>query len=66
MAALAMDRLGRKTIQCPGFGMMVLTFGLLAAIPNIEKMVVPLVLIYGTSFFFTEFGPERKHLRLPI
>ncbi|MGA9587519.1 MAG: MFS transporter [Terracidiphilus sp.] len=65
VAALAMDRLGRKTIECPGFGMMVLTFGLLAAIPNIEKMVVPLVLIYGTSFFFTEFGPNASTFDYP-
>ena len=58
VAAFAMDRLGRKFIQCLGFAMMVVTFGLTALIPNIEKMVVPFVLIYGTSFFFTEFGPN--------
>ena len=65
VAAFAMDRLGRKFIQCLGFAMMVVTFGLMALIPNIEKMVVPFVLIYGTSFFFTEFGPNATTFVYP-
>lgn len=65
VAAFAMDRLGRKLIQCLGFGMMVASFGLMALIPNIEKMVVPFVLIYGTSFFFTEFGPNATTFVYP-
>lgn len=64
-AAFGMDRLGRKTIQCIGFGMMVVTFGLLALIPNIEKMVIPFVVIYGISFFFTEFGPNATTFVYP-
>lgn len=64
-AAFGMDRLGRKTIQCIGFGMMVVTFGLLALIPNIEKMVIPFVVIYGVSFFFTEFGPNATTFVYP-
>ena len=54
-----MDKLGRKTIQCLGFGMMALTFGLLAVIPNIQKLVWPFIVIYGLSYFFTEFGPDN-------
>ena len=65
VAALAMDRLGRKTIQCLGFAMMAITFGLLALIPNIEKMAVPFVVIYGISFFFTEFGPNATTFVYP-
>jgi MFS family permease len=65
MSALTMDRLGRKTIQCLGFAMMAVTFGLLALIPGIEKMVVPFVLIYGISFFFTEFGPNATTFVYP-
>lgn len=64
-AAFGMDRLGRKTIQCIGFGMMLVTFGLLALIPNIEKMVIPFVVIYGVSFFFTEFGPNATTFVYP-
>jgi MFS transporter, PHS family, inorganic phosphate transporter len=65
VAALTMDRLGRKTIQCLGFAMMTITFALLALIPQIEKMVVPFVLIYGISFFFTEFGPNATTFVYP-
>jgi hypothetical protein len=60
VAALTMDKLGRKTIQILGFGMMALTFGLLAIIPNIEKLVYPFLIIYGLSYFFTEFGPTPQ------
>lgn len=65
VAALTMDRLGRKTIQCLGFAMMTVTFGLLALIPGIEKMSIPFVLIYGISFFFTEFGPNATTFVYP-
>jgi MFS family permease len=65
IAAFTMDHLGRKTIQCLGFAMMAITFGLLAFIPQIEKMIVPFVVIYGISFFFTEFGPNATTFIYP-
>src|SRR5262249_44380347 len=40
VAALTMDKLGRKTIQVMGFIMMTLAFGAMALIPNLEKMVM--------------------------
>jgi PHS family inorganic phosphate transporter-like MFS transporter len=64
-AALAMDRLGRKPIQSIGFGMMALTFALLALIPGIQGMTIPFVVIYGLSFFFTEFGPNATTFVYP-
>jgi MFS family permease len=64
-AALTMDRLGRKTIQCLGFAMMTITFLLLALIPGIAKMTVPFIVIYGISFFFTEFGPNATTFVYP-
>jgi PHS family inorganic phosphate transporter-like MFS transporter len=60
-----MDKLGRKTIQILGFGMMAITFGLLAVIPNIEKLVYPFLIIYGLSYFFTEFGPNATTFVYP-
>lgn len=63
VAALTMDKLGRKTIQC--FGMMALTFALLAFVPNLEKMRWPFLGIYGLSFFFTEFGPNATTFVYP-
>jgi len=65
VAALTMDRLGRKTIQCLGFVMMAVTFSLLAFVPNIEKMVIPFLCIYGLSFFFTQFGPNATTFVYP-
>ncbi len=65
VAALTMDKLGRKTIQCLGFGMMALTFALLAFVPNLEKMRWPFLGIYGLSFFFTEFGPNATTFVYP-
>lgn len=65
VAALTMDKLGRKTIQSMGFGMMAVTFGLLAFIPNIEKLTYPFLLIYGLSYFFTEFGPNATTFVYP-
>jgi MFS family permease len=65
VAAVTMDKLGRKTIQILGFGMMAATFGLLAFIPNIEKLAVPFLLIYGFSYFFSEFGPNATTFVYP-
>jgi MFS family permease len=65
VAAFTIDRLGRKTIQCLGFAVMAAAFAALALIPHIENMVVPFVLIYGISFFFTEFGPNATTFVYP-
>jgi MFS family permease len=65
VAILTMDKLGRKTIQSLGFGMMALAFGVIALVPNIEKQVIPFVVIYGISFFFTEFGPNSTTFVYP-
>jgi MFS transporter, PHS family, inorganic phosphate transporter len=65
VAALTMDKLGRKTIQGLGFGMMAVTFGLLALIPNVEKLLWTFLLIYGFSYFFTEFGPNATTFVYP-
>lgn len=64
-SALAMDRLGRKPIQCIGFAMMAAMFALLALIPGIQNLTIPFVVIYGLSFFFTEFGPNATTFVYP-
>lgn len=58
VAALTIDRLGRKWIQCFGFGMMALAYGLIAFVPAISSITIPFLLVYGLSYFFTEFGPN--------
>jgi MFS transporter, PHS family, inorganic phosphate transporter len=64
-AILVMDRLGRKIIQSLGFAMMAVAFAVMALVPNIEKRIVPFVVIYGISFFFTEFGPNATTFVYP-
>jgi MFS family permease len=65
MAAAMMDRVGRKAIQVPGFAMMTASFLVMALIPGIEKLVYPFLIIYGISYFFTEFGPNATTFVYP-
>jgi MFS transporter, PHS family, inorganic phosphate transporter len=65
VAVLTMDRLGRKTIQVLGFVMMAIAFALLAFIPNLQREAIPFLIIYGFSFFFTEFGPNATTFIYP-
>ncbi|HEX4231829.1 MAG TPA: MFS transporter [Bryobacteraceae bacterium] len=65
VAAATMDKFGRKAIQTVGFAFMALAFGAIGVIPGIEKMVVPFLIIYGLSYFFTEFGPNATTFIYP-
>ena len=65
IAAAMMDRIGRKSIQVVGFGMMAVTFAAIALIPDVTKFVVPFLLVYGISYFFTEFGPNSTTFVYP-
>jgi MFS family permease len=65
VAAAMMDRIGRKTIQVLGFGMMAVSFLAMALIPGIEKLLYPFLVIYGFSYFFTEFGPNSTTFVYP-
>ncbi|GAC1385427.1 MAG: MFS transporter [Ktedonobacteraceae bacterium] len=58
LAALTIDRLGRKWIQWFGFGMMAVAYGLLAIAPVLSTITIVFLLVYGMSYFFTEFGPN--------
>jgi PHS family inorganic phosphate transporter-like MFS transporter len=64
-AILLLDRTGRRKIQVLGFGMMALTFGLIGLIPGVAKNAVPFILLYGVSYFFTEFGPNTTTFVYP-
>ena len=65
VSAVTMDRLGRKFIQVFGFAVMATTFAAIALIPGIERDVLPFLLIYGLSYFFTEFGPNATTFVYP-
>ncbi|HEU5377341.1 MAG TPA: MFS transporter [Ktedonobacteraceae bacterium] len=58
VAALTIDRLGRKTIQCFGFALMALTYGVLALVPSLTHLIIPFLTVYAVGYFFTEFGPN--------
>lgn len=58
IAALTIDRLGRKWIQVMGFCMMTLAYGVIAFAPGLTMLTLPFLLVYGVSYFFTEFGPN--------
>jgi MFS family permease len=65
VAAAMMDRMGRKPIQVLGFAMMGISFLAMALIPGIEKLIYPFLIIYGLSYFFTEFGPNATTFVYP-
>jgi PHS family inorganic phosphate transporter-like MFS transporter len=65
VAAFTMDKIGRKTIQMLGFAVMGLSFTCLALMPDIKNLVAPFLIIYGTSYFFTEFGPNSTTFVYP-
>jgi hypothetical protein len=44
---------------------MALCFLVIAAVPGMTTMVVPFLLVYGVSYFFTEFGPNMTTFVLP-
>jgi MFS family permease len=40
-------------------------FAVIALVPGMTTMVVPFLLVYGISYFFTEFGPNMTTFVLP-
>ena len=65
IAAAMMDRMGRKPIQLLGFLMMAGSFLAMALIPGIEHLIYPFLIVYGISYFFTEFGPNATTFVYP-
>jgi PHS family inorganic phosphate transporter-like MFS transporter len=65
LAIRLMDRTGRKTIQSLGFAMMALAFLAIGIVPGVTTTAAPFVLLYGMSYFFTEFGPNTTTFIYP-
>jgi MFS transporter, PHS family, inorganic phosphate transporter len=65
LAIARMDRIGHRRLQLIGFLMMALCFGILAVVPGMTTAVAPFLLVYGISYFFTEFGPNVTTFVLP-
>jgi MFS transporter, PHS family, inorganic phosphate transporter len=60
-----MDRIGHRRLQLIGFAMMAACFAIIGLIPGLTAAVVPFLLVYGLSYFFTEFGPNMTTFVMP-
>jgi MFS family permease len=65
VAIALIDRIGHMSIQTLGFSMMALMFGLIALIPGVATTAAPFVVLFGISYFFTEFGPNTTTFVYP-
>ena len=65
LAVRMLDRTGRKAIQCGGFLMMALAFLAIGLVPGATTVVGPFVVLFGMSYFFTEFGPNTTTFVYP-
>jgi PHS family inorganic phosphate transporter-like MFS transporter len=65
LAIAKMDRIGHRKLQLIGFVMMGLCFAVIGLVPGMTTMVAPFLLVYGVSYFFTEFGPNVTTFVLP-
>jgi MFS family permease len=65
LAIARLDRIGHRRLQLTGFAMMALCFLIIAVIPGMTTAVVPFMLVYGVSYFFTEFGPNMTTFVMP-
>jgi nitrate/nitrite transporter NarK len=60
-----MDRIGHRKLQLIGFAAMALCFAVIGLVPGMTTTVAPFLLVYGVSYFFTEFGPNVTTFVLP-
>jgi MFS transporter, PHS family, inorganic phosphate transporter len=65
LAIVKLDKIGHRRLQLLGFAMMGLCFLIIAAVPGLTTVVVPFLLVYGVSYFFTEFGPNMTTFVMP-
>jgi MFS family permease len=65
LAVARMDRIGHRKLQLIGFVMMGLCFAVIGLVPGMTTAVAPFLLVYGVSYFFTEFGPNVTTFVLP-
>ena len=65
LAILKMDRIGHRRLQLAGFVMMGVCFAVIGLVPGMTTMVIPFLIAYGISYFFSEFGPNVTTFVLP-
>jgi MFS transporter, PHS family, inorganic phosphate transporter len=65
LAIARLDKIGHRKLQLIGFAMMALCFLIISAVPGMTSAVAPFLVVYGVSYFFTEFGPNMTTFVLP-
>ncbi len=65
VAVALLDRAGRRWIQVLGFGMMAAMFLIIGLVPAVTAIAAPFILLYGVSYFFTQFGPNTTTFVYP-
>jgi MFS transporter, PHS family, inorganic phosphate transporter len=65
LAIARLDKIGHRRLQLIGFAMMAACFAFIALVPGMTTVVVPFLLVYGVSYFFTEFGPNMTTFVMP-
>jgi len=61
-----MDSVGRKIIQIQGFALMMITYGVLGLfMTTLKQQPAVLMVIYGLTYFFSNFGPNSTTFILP-
>ena len=65
LAIATLDKIGHRRLQLTGFAMMALCFLIIAAVPGLTTTVAPFLIVYGVSYFFTEFGPNMTTFVMP-
>jgi MFS family permease len=65
LAVARMDRIGHRKLQLAGFILMGVCFAVIGLVPGMTTAVAPFLLVYGISYFFTEFGPNVTTFVLP-
>lgn len=66
LSVFLMDRTGRKIIQLQGFVFMAVLYGALAAfLEPMKDNAALLLIVYGLTYFFSNFGPNSTTFILP-
>lgn len=65
LAVWRLDSQGRKSVQAVGFAVMAICFLAIGTVPGITSEVAPFLLLYGISYFFTQYGPNTTTFVYP-
>ena len=65
LAAWTIDRIGRRFMQTGGFVMIAIAFFCLWLVPGATTTVAPFLILFGATYFFSEFGPNTTTFVYP-